>query len=73
MGETVSDLATAMVSIEDGMTVMTVMIGDLGGSGAPIELLGMSGASITGAAAMELSLTGGKRSSLLCALALVRG
>jgi 3-oxoadipate CoA-transferase alpha subunit len=36
MNKTVSDLATAVASIEDGMTVM---IGGFGGSGAPIELI----------------------------------
>jgi 3-oxoadipate CoA-transferase alpha subunit len=34
--KTISDLATALAEIEDGMTVM---IGGFGGSGAPIELI----------------------------------
>ncbi|MBC7476580.1 MAG: 3-oxoacid CoA-transferase subunit A [Pseudorhodobacter sp.] len=36
MDKTVHDLATAVLGIEDGMTVM---IGGFGGSGAPIELI----------------------------------
>lgn len=36
MDKTVADLATAVVEIEDGQTVM---IGGFGGSGAPIELI----------------------------------
>ena len=36
MDKTISDLATAVAGIEDGMTVM---IGGFGGSGAPIELI----------------------------------
>lgn len=36
MDKTLSDLATAVAGIEDGMTVM---IGGFGGSGAPIELI----------------------------------
>ncbi|MEQ8371885.1 MAG: 3-oxoacid CoA-transferase subunit A [Roseibium aggregatum] len=36
MDKTVSDLATAVAGIEDGMTVM---IGGFGGSGSPIELI----------------------------------
>jgi 3-oxoadipate CoA-transferase alpha subunit len=36
MDKTITDLATAVAGIEDGMTVM---IGGFGGSGAPIELI----------------------------------